>query len=111
MIRAMASFGGIDLGGTKIQAVVVDAGHQVLGSARHPTPTSGGPKAVAAEMAVAMREAAVAANLDVATLGGIGVGSPGVGGGGTVTSARHLPGLGGTVPPPQELEAALRTPV
>lgn len=103
----MASFGGIDLGGTKIQAVVVDAGHQVLGSARHPTPTSGGPKAVAAEMAVAMREAAVAANLDVATLGGIGVGSPGVVEEGTVTSARNLPDWEGTFPLAKELEAAL----
>src|SRR5258708_31329847 len=107
MIRAMASFGGIDLGGTKIRAVVVDAGHQVLGSARHPTPTSGGPKAVAAEMAVAMREAAVAANLDVATLGGIGVGSPGVVEEGTVTSARNLPDWEGTFPLAKELEAAL----
>src|SRR5258708_29468021 len=111
MIRAMASFGGIDLGGTKIQAVVVDAGHQVLGSARHPTPTSGGPKAVAAEMAVAMREAAVAANLDVATLGGIGVGSPGVVQGGPVTRARHPPDWEGTFPLAQALQAALGPPV
>src|SRR5258707_14793781 len=60
MIRAMASFGGIDLGGTKIQAVVVDSGHEVLGSARHPTPSSGGPKAVPVVMDLAMREVAVA---------------------------------------------------
>ena len=32
--------GGIDLGGTKIQAVVVDASHAVLGQARSPTPVS-----------------------------------------------------------------------
>ena len=38
-----ATRGGIDLGGTKIQAVVVDAAHVVLGQARHPTPTTGGP--------------------------------------------------------------------
>ena len=35
--------GGIDLGGTKIQAVVVDAEHQVLGQARRPTPDRGRP--------------------------------------------------------------------
>jgi glucokinase len=107
MIRPMASFGGIDLGGTKIQAVVVDDDHQVLGSARHPTPTSGGPKAVAAEMATAMRDAAAAAELDVATLGGIGVGSPGVVEEGTVTSARNLPDWEGRFPLAKELEGAL----
>ena len=42
--------GGIDLGGTKIQAAVVDAKHQVLGETRRPTPTKGGPRDVAAEM-------------------------------------------------------------
>ena len=30
--------GGIDLGGTKIEAIVTDSAHRVLGSARHPTP-------------------------------------------------------------------------
>ena len=39
--------GGIDLGGTKIEAVVVDARNNVLGSARRPTPTAGGPEDVA----------------------------------------------------------------
>ena len=46
----MPLYGGIDLGGTKIQTVIVDDDHKVLGSARHPTPTSGGPQDVAAEM-------------------------------------------------------------
>ncbi len=36
--------GGIDLGGTKIQTVVVSARNKVLGEARCPTPTEGGPK-------------------------------------------------------------------
>jgi glucokinase len=35
----MTARGGIDLGGTKIQAVIVDAEHRPLGQARHPTPT------------------------------------------------------------------------
>ena len=39
----MATYGGIDLGGTKIQTVIVDEDHKVLGSARRPTPTTGGP--------------------------------------------------------------------
>src|SRR5262245_38533702 len=49
--------GGIDLGGTKIQTVVVDGDNEVLGRARHPTPTSGGPEDVAKEMVAAMLEA------------------------------------------------------
>ncbi|HWJ50792.1 MAG TPA: ROK family protein, partial [Solirubrobacteraceae bacterium] len=73
----MASYGGIDLGGTKIQAAIIDADHNVLGSARRPTPTSGGPADVAKEMEAALRDAAKAAELDPATLVGVGVGSPG----------------------------------
>ena len=35
-------YGGIDLGGTKIQAAIVDDDHNVLGSARRLTPTKRG---------------------------------------------------------------------
>ena len=45
--RRAAPRGGVDLGGTKIQTVVVDAEHTVLGQARRPTPTTGGPADVA----------------------------------------------------------------
>jgi glucokinase len=92
----MASYGGIDLGGTKIQAVIVDEENTVLGSARRPTPTSGGPEDVVREMAVALRDAAKAAELESATLAGIGVGSPGTIEDGKVSSARNLPGWEGT---------------
>jgi glucokinase len=96
----MASYGGIDLGGTKIQAVIVDEENTVLGSARRPTPTSGGPEDVAREMAVALRDAAKAAELgvggDLKNLAGIGVGSPGTIEDGKVSSARNLPGWEGT---------------
>ena len=47
--------GGIDLGGTKIQTVVVSARSRVLGEARTATPQSGGPKAIAAAMAKPLR--------------------------------------------------------
>jgi glucokinase len=103
----MANFGGIDLGGTKIQAVVVDGEHQVHGGARRPTPTEGGPADVAAAMAEAMREAAQEAKLEVAELEGIGVGSPGVVEDGRVTSARNLPDWEGTFPLAATLHAAL----
>lgn len=85
--------GGIDLGGTKIEALVVDAEHNVVGQRREPTPTKGGPAAVAGQMVAAMREAAKAADVETSTLTGIGVGSPGDVDerAGTVANARNLP--------------------
>jgi glucokinase len=85
--------GGIDLGGTKIQAVVVGDGADVLGSSRMPTPTTGGPPDVADSMAAAIRDAAEQAGADTGALEGVGVGSPGAVADdeGTVASARNLP--------------------
>lgn len=103
----MANFGGIDLGGTKIQAAVVGEDHEVLGQARRPTPTSGGPADVAAEMEKALREAAKGAGVEVGDLSGIGVGSPGTVEDGKVTSARNLPGWKGTFPLADTLKEAL----
>jgi glucokinase len=102
-----ASYGGIDLGGTKIQAVIVDEQNEVLGQARRPTPTEGGPQDVANEMAQTVREAAKSADLEPAKLGGIGVGSPGVIEGGNVSTARNLPGWEGTFALAKALESAL----
>jgi len=107
MIRSMPTLGGIDLGGTKIQAVIVDDAQNVLGSARRATPTDGGPARVAAEMEEALRDAAAAAELEPATLGGVGVGSPGTIANGNVTSARNLPGWQGTFPLAATLQGAL----
>jgi len=105
--------GGIDLGGTKIQAVVVDGDSAVLGQARHPTPTSGGPADVAAAMAAALREAAQAAGVETAALAGVGVGSPGAidAGAGTVSGAGNLPGWAGSFPLAATLADQLGTPV
>lgn len=89
----MAERGGIDLGGTKIEAVIVNTRNTVLGSARRPTPTSGGPRAVASELERAVREAADKADIKPAALQGVGIGSPGVVDpkNGSVASARNLP--------------------
>jgi glucokinase len=89
----MGMRGGIDLGGTKIQAVVVGDGADVLGSCRMPTPTSGGPPDVAETMAAAMRDAAEEAGAGTGDLDGVGIGSPGVvaDDDGTVANARNLP--------------------
>jgi len=107
MMRAMPLYGGIDLGGTKIQAVIVDDDHKVLSSARHPTPTSGGPQDVASEMEVALSDAAKAAEIEPAQLDGIGVGSPGTIEDGNVSSARNLPDWEGAFPLAATLKAAL----
>jgi glucokinase len=96
MIIGMPPYGGIDLGGTKIQAAVLDDEHNVLGSARRPTPTAGGPADVAREMEAALRDAAKAAELEPAALAGVGVGSPGTVQDGSVTGAGNLPGWDGT---------------
>jgi glucokinase len=90
--------GGIDLGGTKIEAIVVDADNQVLGQARRPTPTEGGPRDVAVQMVDALSDAATAAAVKTSALIGVGVGSPGDVDeqAGTVANARNLPGWGGS---------------
>ena len=90
--------GGIDLGGTKIEAIVVDPRNNVLGSSRRPTPTEGGPEDVAGQMIEAMKDACSAAGLDPSALRGVGVGSPGVidDATGSVSTARNLPGWDGS---------------
>jgi glucokinase len=105
--------GGIDLGGTKIQTAIVDAGGEVLGEARRPTPTDGGPAGVAAQMAEALREAAQQAGVEPATLEGVGVGSPGDADEktGVVSSAKNLPDWEGSFPLGATLREALGTEV
>jgi glucokinase len=106
--------GGIDLGGTKIQAAVVSPEGEVLGQARRATPTKGGPKDVAAEMAHALVEAADAAGLQTDSLAGIGIGSPGDTNEqtGEVSDASNLPGWAtATFPLGATLSDALGAPV
>ena len=91
-IRRSANRGGIDLGGTKIQSIIVNAQNTVIGESRCPTPHEGGPEAVAAAMAESLREAAGAAGVDPGTLRGVGVGSPGEvdARSGSVSNAKNL---------------------
>jgi glucokinase len=105
--------GGVDLGGTKIQAVVVDDDHAVLGEARRPTPTSGGPPDVVDAIVAAVREAASAAGVETTGLEGVGVGSPGVvdAAAGTVADARNLSGWSEPFPLAAALAEELGTPV
>ena len=109
----MAERGGIDLGGTKIEAIVASDSGEVLGHARYPTPVEGGPPAVAAEMARAQREAAAGAGVAVEALIGVGVGSPGSidPATGTVSGAGNLPDWSGSFGLGQALSEDLGVPV
>jgi len=109
----MSLRGGIDLGGTKIQAIVVDERNEVAGQARRPTPRDGGPADVAAAMAETLSEAADAAHVAPTTLEGVGVGSPGAvdADAGTVAQARNLPQWEDPFPLAQVLGGALGTRV
>jgi len=101
---------GVDLGGTKIQAIVVDGAHAQVGQARLPTPTSGGPDAVVESLAESVREACRDAGAGVEQLIGIGLGSPGSidAAKGTVAGAKNLSGWPDTpVPVASKLARAL----
>jgi glucokinase len=91
--------GGLDLGGTKIQAVLLDGRRSVVAEARRPTPQEGGPEAVIEALAATLGEAGDAAGVESRELAGVGVGSPGAidARRGIVTGARNLPGEGAPI--------------
>jgi glucokinase len=68
---------GVDLGGTKIEVLVIEGERDVLGRARRPTPTEGGAQAIVAAIAETVTAATDDAGTTVAELTGVGVGSPG----------------------------------
>ena len=105
--------GGIDLGGTKIQAVVIDEHDLAVGQARRSTPHHGGPPEVATAMAEALENAATEAGIEPRALTGIGVGSPGVvdAAKGTVANARNLPGWTEPFPLAETLAGRFGVPV
>jgi glucokinase len=105
--------GGIDLGGTKIQAIVVDPDNKVLGEARQPTPAEGGPPDVIEALAAAMGEAAEQAGVATADLAGVGVGAPGAidDDAGTLARAGNLPGWRDPYPLAGELGERLGTAI
>ncbi len=84
---------GIDLGGTKVQGVLVDAG-EVIGDAKVPTPTGGVDEVVAAIGDCVDRLGGTD------KVAGVGIGAPGVvdAATGTVVMAPNLPGFGAPVP-------------
>ena len=92
--------GGLDLGGTKIQAVVLDGRRTVIGQARSPTPETGGAQDVILGLVSTLSSACADAGIEVAELAGVGVGAPGAidQRRGVVTGAGNLPGEGAPIP-------------
>jgi glucokinase len=92
--------GGLDLGGTKIQAVVLDGRRAAIGQARSPTPETGGAQDVILGLVSTLSSACADAGIEVAELAGVGVGSPGAidQRRGVVTGAGNLPGEGAPIP-------------
>lgn len=68
---------GMDLGGTKILAAVVDREGHILAKAKRSTQAAKGPDAVLRRLARTVREAARQANIDWSAISGVGVGAPG----------------------------------
>jgi len=93
--------------------VIADGHDEVLGQARRPTPTDGGPRDVAKAIADTLREAADGAGVEPKALIGIGVGSPGEidAAAGTVAQARNLPGWEGSFALAAALQDELGPPV
>ena len=89
---------GVDLGGTKIQSVVLRAG-KVVGTARVQTPQEG-VDAVVAAVAESVKTALHNAQSDLEDLAGAGIGTPGTIVGGTVANSANVPGFESETPVP-----------
>jgi glucokinase len=84
---------GVDLGGTKIQTVVLD-GRKVIGSARVLTPQTGAPD-VTASIADTVKASLDQSGSSIKDLQGVGIGTPGEidAGDGVVSLAANVPGF------------------
>lgn len=89
---------GVDLGGTKIQAVVL-GGDEILASARSRTPGDGSAARTVAAVAATVRDALEQTGAAVGDLRAVGVGAPGAVDPetGTVSGAANVAGLEGAV--------------
>jgi glucokinase len=105
--------GGIDLGGTKIAAAIIDPAHKVIAYAKRPTPDRGGPEDVVREVVAVMKEAAEQAGVETSKLRGIGMGAPGSvdPATGSLAGAGNLPNWKESFPLGPTLGAALGTTV
>jgi len=85
---------GVDLGGSKILAAVVNAKGEVLSSDRRTTPAAKGPEAVIQAMLSSMKRAIDQAAIKAAELEAICIGAPGLSNPetGVIFTSPHLPG-------------------
>ena len=104
--------GGLDLGGTKIQAVILDGRRQVVAEAKRPTPARGGGKGVIKALGATLAEVCTDAGVETRHLVGVGVGSPGAidARRGVVSGARNLPGGGAPIRMASGLKRLTGTP-
>jgi glucokinase len=91
---------GIDLGGNKVQGLVVDKAGNPLASAVASTPTGGGPGSVVGQVAAVVHAVAASAGMAVDEFDGVGVGSAGTvsPAAGLVLEAGNLSGFDRPVP-------------
>jgi glucokinase len=82
---------GVDLGGTKIQTIVV-RGDEIVGQARVPTPDDGA-EAIATSVVQTIRVAVDASGADPSSLRSVGVGAPGRAHEGVVSRSPNIPGM------------------
>lgn len=82
---------GVDLGGTKIQTIVV-RGDEILGQARLPTPGNGA-EPITAAIIETLHVALDAAGADGATLRSVGIGAPGRAHEGVVSNSPNVVGM------------------
>jgi glucokinase len=89
---------GLDVGGTKIAAVVADASSDIVAKVRRPTPAALGPDGIVPAMVEMLDEAAGAAGIRVQDANALGVsfGGPYDVVGGVVRDIPNLPDWGGT---------------
>ena len=84
---------GIDLGGTNVRTLLVDETVERLGAAKLKTPLSGDHLAVVDVVEASVQEACEQAEVAVADVDAVGIGTPGVVIDGTVGGAANVPGF------------------
>lgn len=83
---------GVDLGGTNVHTLVVDANAEPIGSAKLKTPVNGDHLGVIDVIETSVRDACEEADVPLEDVDAIGVGTPGVVIDGTVGGASNVPG-------------------
>ncbi len=111
-LKAGALYAGIDLGGTKILAIIASAKGECMGTASAPTPAQSPPDNVIGALAKAVRDAAKAAGTTVEDLQAAGVAAAGAidGERGLIVHSPHLPSFKDT-PVVKMLQSVLGLPV